>query len=49
MDKRLKDDMLVMIIDELAKDSNLDDGNRIQSYIRVFDIIYSDNYRKKVL
>lgn len=45
MDKRLKDDMLVMIIDELAKDSNLDDGNRIQSYIRVFDIIYSDNYR----
>jgi len=45
MDKRLKDDMLAMIIEELAKDSSLDDENRMKSYMKVFDIIYSENYR----
>jgi hypothetical protein len=45
MDKRLKDDMLAMVIEELAHDSHIDDNNRLASYEKVFDAVYSENYR----
>jgi hypothetical protein len=45
MDKRLKDDMLSMVLDELAHDAHVDDLSRLKAYETVFDLIYSDNYR----
>lgn len=45
MDKRLKDDMLSIVVDELAHDAHIDDLMRLEAYEKVFDLIYSDNYR----
>lgn len=46
MNDRLKDDALSMIIkNELVKDTNIADEDRLNSYIDAFRFIYSDNYR----
>ncbi|WP_294393103.1 hypothetical protein [uncultured Clostridium sp.] len=45
MDKRLKDELLFMALSELSNDSHVDDNDRLEAYRKLFDEIYSNNYR----
>lgn len=45
IDKRLKDDMLSIAIEELSHDSHIEDPDRLTAYQKVFEAVYSGNYR----